>query len=278
MTLFTLSKKQIPWCSESLLMVKAADLILQDAESQTIFFQQDLLHLTNEDKDNAIFIGELNHTKIFALEKSGLESTTSYYMAFRSILDTLTPGELKTFFRSCHLLNWHKQSLFCGSCGAKMRMAEEEFVKICHAHPNHRLYPHYSPSMIVLVRHGSKLLLGRSAHFAKGMYSTLAGFVEAGETVEEAVAREVMEEVGINVKNIRPISTSPWPFPNTLMLAYEAEAVSSKLRIDPTELEDAQWFDYDNLPILPPKATISYQLISRGIRQCINTSLRQRTR
>lgn len=268
MTVLKLSKKQISYASDCFLIVKDNNFILQNKDTFSIFCSTNQIDLTQEDIHNLLFVGELYDKKVFALEKRELDKESLQYVKVHDVLDRLNPEELKTFYRSCYLLNWHHQSRFCGTCGSPMRMDDNELAKVCESSSHHRYYPQYSPSMIVLVRHEHKLLLGRSAHFPTGMYSTLAGFIEAGETVEEAVQREVMEEVGIAVKNIRPITTAPWPFPNTLMLAYEAEALSSELTVDPEELEDAQWFAYDNLPQLPPKATIAYQLIERGVERC----------
>lgn len=265
---FNLSKKPVRFTEDSLLVIKDGNTVLSKSKKPNIFFQAKKIPLDIEDRENAIYIGELSNQAIFALEKSGLGVENAVYTEFHAILDSLNPLELKVFYRSSHLLNWHTQSRFCGHCGSRTLISENEFAKVCETNAQHRFYPQYSPSMIVLVRHEDKLLLGRSHHFKKGMYSTLAGFVEAGETVEEAVQREVMEEVGIEVTNIRPISSAPWPFPNSLMLAYEAEPLSLELTIDPAELEDAQWFSYDNLPDLPPTATISWFLINHGRKQC----------
>ncbi len=268
MTLFNLSKKPAALCKDGLIFVKDGDHVLHDENTNEIFFHQSKLSLLAEDEMGAIFICEINERKIFAIEKGGLRVEKASYIMARSILDDLHADTRKALYRSCQLLNWHRQSNFCGCCGSRMQIDMNEFAKVCDANPSHRYYPQYSPSIIVLVTYETQLLLGRSAHFPAGMYSTLAGFIEAGETAEEAVKREVMEEVGVDVINIRPISTAPWPFPNSLMLAFEATAVTRNLVVNRDELEDAQWFDYNKLPPLPPKTTISYELIARGVQEC----------
>ena len=112
------------------------------------------------------------------------------------------------------------------------------------------------------VERGEEILLARSAHFPKGMFSVLAGFVEPGETIEECVVREVKEEVGITVGNIRYFGSQPWPFPNSLMLGFTAEYVEGELELDPTEIAEAGWFRPDSLPSIPGRISIAGRLIT----------------
>jgi NAD+ diphosphatase len=121
--------------------------------------------------------------------------------------------------------------------------------------------------MMVLVSRGDQLLLGRSPHFPPGRYSALAGFLEAGESIEEAVVREVREEVGVEVRNLRYFGSQSWPFPNSLMIAFNAEYAGGDLRHDPAELDDAQWFTLDALPDLPPRLSIARALLDDTIRR-----------
>ena len=119
----------------------------------------------------------------------------------------------------------------------------------------------YAPAVMALVRRDRKLLLARSPRFPKGMFSALAGFVEPGETLEQCVEREVYEEVGIRMRNLRYFASQPWPFPHSLMIAFFAEHDSGDIRIDGIEIEQAQWFEIDNLPQLPAKISIARRLI-----------------
>ena len=125
---------------------------------------------------------------------------------------------------------------------------------------NLSVYPRISPAMMVLVTRGRQLLLGRGVNFPAGFYSALAGFVEAGETIEQTVHREVMEEVGLRVRNLRYFASQSWPFPNSLMIAFNAEYDGGDLRIDPAELVDAQWFEPEELPRMPPRFSIARAL------------------
>ena len=124
------------------------------------------------------------------------------------------------------------------------------------------IYPKISPCIITLVTRGDEVLLARNKFFPENWYSTLAGFIEAGETAEEALRREVMEEVNVSVKNITYFGSQPWPFPSQLMLGYFCEYESGEIKIEEAELEDAKWFKIDDLPNVPPKLSISGQLIS----------------
>ena len=114
---------------------------------------------------------------------------------------------------------------------------------------------------MVMVTRGRQMLLGRGLHFPPGRYSALAGFVEAGETIEQAVVREVREEVGIDIRDLRYFGSQSWPFPHSLMIAFRAEWAAGEIRIDPHELADAQWFDPEALPAIPPRLSIARALI-----------------
>ncbi|GAB3441399.1 NAD(+) diphosphatase [Insolitispirillum peregrinum] len=147
------------------------------------------------------------------------------------------------------LFHWHLRHRFCGLCGAPTSHEEGGHLRRCSnpacAAPH---FPRTDPAVIMLVSDGpDRILLGRQAAWAPGMMSTLAGFVEPGETLEQAVAREVLEEVGLQVRNVRYFASQPWPFPASLMLGFIAEAASTEIRIDQDELESARWFTRDEL-------------------------------
>ena len=146
---------------------------------------------------------------------------------------------------------WHNTHQFCGSCGFKNISKEGGFVKACSNNKcgkNH--FPRTDPAIITLISFQDKVLLGRSPRFPEGMYSTLAGFVEPGESLEQALEREVFEEVGIKVKNIKYFNSQPWPFPASLMLGFFAEAINEEMNIDHNEIEDAHWFSIEELKSL----------------------------
>ena len=155
---------------------------------------------------------------------------------------------------------WLRDHRFCGRCGVPAERLDAEFAMHCRA-CGHRNYPRISPCIITLVTHGDALLLARSPRFPPGRYSTLAGFIEPGESAEEAVRREVFEEVGLKVGRIRYFRSQAWPFPHSLMLGFFAEAASRRIRIDGVEIADAAWYSPRRLPQLPPLYSISRALI-----------------
>ncbi|QJQ96233.1 MULTISPECIES: NAD(+) diphosphatase [Halomonadaceae] len=156
--------------------------------------------------------------------------------------------------------HWWRDHRFCGRCGAQAIRLDHEFAMHCDA-CGHRNYPRISPCIITLVTHGDAMLLARSPRFPPGRYSTLAGFIEPGEAAEEAVRREVFEEVGVQVGRISYYRSQAWPFPHSLMLGFFAEAASRRIRIDEKEIADAAWFSPRQLPQLPPPYSISRALI-----------------
>lgn len=156
--------------------------------------------------------------------------------------------------------HWELNHRFCGRCGSRNRQVPGERCLRC---PDCGLdsYARISPSMIVLVTRGDELLLARSPRFVPGVYSTLAGFVEPGESAEECVVREVHEEVGIQVGNLQYLGSQGWPFPHSLMLGFHAEYVGGEIVPQPEEIEDARWFAIDQLPPLPMQRSIARYLI-----------------
>lgn len=167
--------------------------------------------------------------------------------------------------RAKHLLNWHRSSLYSGCCGIPTKLSQHEIAKICQD-CKRVIYPTTSSVVIILIEKDGNILLARSPHFAKGMYSTLAGFVDAGESYEEAVHREVHEEVGIKVKDITYFGSQSWPFPASITVAYRAKYAEGEIYTDPKEIEDAQWFDPKNLPCLPHPCSISRHIIDTYIK------------
>jgi NAD+ diphosphatase len=167
--------------------------------------------------------------------------------------------------RANMLLDWQKNHRFCGHCGTPTTKKSTEFAMAC---PNCGLlvYPRISPAVMVLIERGDDLLLARSPHFRPGVFSALAGFVEAGETIEQCAVREVHEEVGLEIKNLRYFRSQPWPFPNSLMIAFFADYAGGEITLDPVEIEAAAWFPRNALPLLPDHASISRHLIDAACR------------
>lgn len=162
--------------------------------------------------------------------------------------------------RAFQLLQWDNSSKYCGRCGSQTKFKLDENGKEC---PNCNLliFPRISPAIIVGVLKENQILLANGTRFPSSLYSLLAGFVEPGETLEECIRREVKEEVGIEIKNIRYFSSQSWPFPDSLMCGFLADYTSGEISIDKTELNDAKWFTSDNLPPVPGKISIARKII-----------------
>jgi NAD+ diphosphatase len=154
---------------------------------------------------------------------------------------------------------------FCGQCGSSMQQIDWEMAMHC-SRCHHRCYPRISPCIIVAIKNNDKLLLAQGkSHQSRQMYSTLAGFVESGETLEEAVHREVFEEVGVKVTNLRYFGSQPWPFPHSLMVGFLADYDGGDIVADGVEILDAKWFKFDELPVIPPMLSIAGKLIQHTI-------------
>lgn len=162
--------------------------------------------------------------------------------------------------RAIQILDWDRNHQFCGRCGEPTVDHPRDRAKCC-LRCGMTNYPRLNPAVIVLVRRGDHVLLARGSNRPGGFYSTLAGFVEPGETLEDTVQREIFEEVGIEVDNIRYFGSQPWPFPNSLMIGFLADYAGGEIRIDDDEIGDAGWFHKSNMPIIPSPISISRQLI-----------------
>jgi len=191
------------------------------------------------------------------------------------LLSLLDAAEAPTFAAALSLANWHRRHGFCSGCGkatAPNRGGWSRFCAGCGAEH----YPRVDPVVIMLAEHDGRLLLGRQPHYPPGRYSALAGFVESGESIESAVARELKEEAGIAVRGVRYIASQPWPFPSSLMIGAWAEAIDDALTIDTNELDDARWFSRNEViaaldsnkaaPFLtPPRSAIARTLLEAWV-------------
>ena len=173
--------------------------------------------------------------------------------------------------RALQIIEWDRTNQFCGRCGSRTRTHMTERAKEC---PQCSLleYPRLAPAIIVLIQRGREMLLARGRRFGAPIYSTIAGFVEPGETLEAAVAREVKEETGITVRDIKYFGSQPWPFPHSLMIGFTANYASGEITLNDGENVDARWFTADNLPNLPDKLSISRKLIDWFLEKQTNPS------
>jgi NAD+ diphosphatase len=185
-------------------------------------------------------------------------------MPVRALFSLLSDEEMGCVGRAYQILHWEKTHRFCGRCGGRTVDAEGETAKRC-LDCGFLSFPRISPAVIVAVSRGRDLLLVRAHRHKSGVYSNVAGFVEPGETLEDAVRRELAEEVRVSVRNIRYFGSQPWPFPHSLMVGFTAEYESGEIMPYEREIADARWFDIDHLPRIPDGFTIARRLIDHVI-------------
>src|ERR1700688_1306144 len=230
-----------------------------------------------------ILLGRFGDTNYFTYEIESIEPPQllpgTRFEDLRLVASVLPIDDAGLLGYARAIISWRRRHRFCGTCGAKTLAAKNGHVLIC-TNPScrHEQFPRIDPAIIVLVSEGERALLGRQASWPVGRYSTIAGFVEPGESLEDAVAREVFEETGIAVDRIEYHSSQPWPFPSSLMLGFTAHARSTEVRLRDEELEDARWFNRADLAsngtLLPPRQSISYRLIEHWFDAGWNTRLR----
>ncbi len=205
--------------------------------------------------DKMIFLGKINEKFYFSINiKSQIEMNNFINQGdiitdqLRNVIGSLTELDSSYLALAKGMTFWHEKNKFCGVCGSKTKMEEAGFVLRCvNKNCNQSHFPRTDPAIITLVSNKDKVLLARSSRFPQKMYSTLAGFVEPGESLELALKREVYEEVGVNVNKIEYFQSQPWPFPASLMLGFFAETEDTDLNVDEDEIEDANWFNISQL-------------------------------
>ena len=215
---------------------------------------------------DAIYLGELDGEPCFAVYAREAPIEGAEAVALRQLFGALPDEDFGIAGRALGLTAWDRDHRFCGRCGAPTERSSEERVRTCTA-CKYGAYPRLSPAVIMLVERDGKALLGRNARFPLPFFSTLAGFVEVGETLEHAVAREVAEEAGIAVDDIRYFGSQPWPFTGSLMIGFTARWASGEIAADPSELAEAGWYAPEELPPVPPRLSIARELIDDFVRR-----------
>lgn len=213
-------------------------------------------------------MGEVDGAMAFAVEllPETAVGEDLEWLSLRSLVGTVDGSRFNLWGKAAQLLHWHGSHRYCGRCGRPTRAHASDQARVC---PDCSLvwYPRISPCIIVLVTRGEELLLARSPRFREGMYSTLAGFIEPGESAEDALRREIMEEVSLEVGAIRYFGSQPWPFPGQLMLGFFAEHAAGGIVIDGHEISDAGWYHCRSLPPIPGEGTIAGQMIRQYLRE-----------
>ena len=232
-----------------------------------------------------IFLGIADFSCHFAIDVSAIEnpkqlpnSDWGKFIDVRSISAQLRPGEAGALAQARSMISWHDNHGFCAVCGHPTALKEAGYSRKCTSEacgaPH---FPRTDPVAIMMVTRGDKCLLGTGHNFPKAQYSCLAGFIEPGETIEQGVRREVLEETGIKTAEVRYHSSQPWPYPSSLMIGCFVEATSEEITIDPVELADARWFTRDEIktmlanagtmeiPRIAPPMAIAHQLVKAWI-------------
>jgi NAD+ diphosphatase len=245
---------------------------LTSKNSEFLIFEEDDLKWSEMKIVNKQFIGYLNEKPCFLSELTNDSKLDEDLILtpLRNLLGSIPDSLFTICSRSLQLTEWNRNNLYCGACGSKMNRHKKERAMFCKCN-NILVFPRISPCIIVLVTKGDELLLAHNKNFPGTFYSTLAGFIEAGESAESAIHREIFEEVKVRVKNIKYFGSQSWPFPSQLMLGYHADYLEGEIIPDGEEIDSADWFHYRNLPQVPTgNISISGQLIESYIEKLTN--------
>ena len=220
-----------------------------------------------------LYLGSLQKTDCWAAElpKDAEPPAGLSWQGLRTLFSVLDDAHFALAGRALQLIDWDRNHQFCGRCGERTAPHPTERVRVC---PACRLsaYPRVAPAVMALIKREKQILLARSPHFPPGMYSALAGFVEPGESLEQCLAREVEEEVGVRISNARYFASQSWPFPHSLMIAFVCDWVSGEIRPQEAEIEAANWFEVLQLPKLPSKISIARRLIDAVVDEVKSTN------
>jgi NAD+ diphosphatase len=248
-----------------------AQLVYTGPEPRIAFVTRENPVLRDPDPHSLVLLGWFEGARCVLVELDKAQSfempAGTSFEELRSLNPLLPPLEAGLLAYARALTIWRQRQRFCGVCGFKALPERAGHVIRCtNQTETHEFFPRIDPAIIVLITDGEHALLGRQAGWAAGRYSTIAGFVEPGESLEDAVLREVFEETGVTVSNPRYDSSQPWPFPSSLMVGFQAQAEPGSVIQVGEELEDARWFTRaeirsDGLPVVPPSHSISYRLI-----------------
>ncbi|MCC7328651.1 MAG: NAD(+) diphosphatase [Gammaproteobacteria bacterium] len=218
--------------------------------------------------EQAVFLGLEAGAPRFAVQVESREAPADlgHFGGLRDLISLVSGCDAALLAYARAMVNWHRQHRHCGACGAPNRPADGGFVLACSsASCARRAFPRLDPAIIVLVHHDRHCLLGRQASWPAQRFSTIAGFVEPGEALEDAVRREVAEETGIGLAHCHYMGSQPWPFPASLMIGFHAAAATADITLNDGELAEARWFSRADLAagevVLPPRASIAWRLV-----------------
>lgn len=240
-------------------------LIKNDGSEVSVPRNLDIRNIKIEEKH---FLGILNGFNCYCgeAEEDLYVPEKMEFIDLRQLLSRLDEQECLIAGKASQILYWDKTNRYCGRCGSPTENKKDERAKIC-PECGFLSYPRISPAIIVAIRDGDRILLAHNKNFRNDMYSVIAGFVEPGETFEDCVRREVAEEIGIKVKDIKYFASQPWPFPNSLMVAFTARYDGGEISVDGMEIEHAAWFRPEEFPKLPLEGSIARRLIDDFVKK-----------
>jgi len=263
----------VPKGNDLLFLFRESSLLIEHARGGVRVPRFSGLPSANDGPAGIRFIGTLGSRDCYAGSIADSppvpENMTLKYI--RELYGILDDGLFDAAITALQFVNWDNVYLKCVRCGGQLIPSDEEPARVC-SRCEYKHFPVISPAIITAVVREGKLLLAHAPRFPDDMYSVIAGFVEPGETLEECVLREVSEEVGIRVNNIRYFGSQPWPFPHSLMLGFTADYESGEIVIDNVEITEAGWFGPDNLPRIPGRISIARRLIDWFVQRHGNRS------
>jgi NAD+ diphosphatase len=242
------------------MLFRGAEVLVEESGAMPrVAVVADMSHAASD----AEWVGTLSdtHYAVRFVEKNIEPPAGHAFRGMRALWGVWSDEEMAVAGRAFQLQNWARTHRYCGVCGTRTeRIAGERGIKCPSC--GFSAYPRISPAMMVLIKRGKQILLARNVSFPPNRYSALAGFLEVGESIEEAVHREVFEEVGLRVHDLKYVASQSWPFPHSLMIAFTAEYLSGDIVTQPNEIADARWFGpSDALPDLPPRLSIAKLLL-----------------
>lgn len=245
---------------ESIILAFVGDMLLTIEQSIQLPSKHELERLGKPLHTYDIAKNKHHTFTLYLWEESTPVPESLQKINLRSVLSVVPEALFEPLNRAKQLVHWLQDNQFCGRCGAPLAYSSTMSSLKC-TQCGFMTFPKLSPAAIVLITRGDEILLARSPHFAKGIYSHIAGFVEAGESAEACALREAKEEVGITIKNLRYFGTQSWSFPHSLMIGFFAEYESGQIVLQEDEIEDAKWFTKETMPQPPYSTSIAYRML-----------------
>jgi|YelNatPaOPRAMG01_1025707.scaffolds.fasta_scaffold00028_82 NAD+ diphosphatase len=282
-------KEKIFSNNSKIVLVKDLKLLVENSSRYKPVFLSMKDFKDSPEISTLIFLGEREGSTYFCVDAKVIKGSDSYlnfgeFLDLRAIANFMEKNDAAILAYARAMIYWHNNNKYCGICGSNTIIKDAGHKIICsNPHCSAEHFPRIDPAIIVIVSKDDKCLLAHQAKWPQGRYSTLAGYVEPGESLEQAVQREVFEETGIHVDNVSYHSSQPWPFPSAIMLGFKARAIDKNIFVDKKELEDAQWFSRNDIIsklknkslILSPKDSISFRLIQSWFDEDSNLNLEE---